>query len=349
MRDASRAATPERQARRLARVRGRDRLRGRGADPGGGHLAGGRVRPVGRDESGGAISLWVVLMVPVSAFAAVVAMAGPQRLAAESSVQEAADDLAVFAVAWRDGHQLKEGPLPAFFTQCDQMSVKHQADLDRLQLDLDMLNADLDDLVNVLNLPPTDPRVIAKQQEVADKVTESAGRELEIHEWSASCVQLFEALVRDLGYLGVDFGSLRGSYSDSLQMSALVGNCSNPLYPTEAACTTAGETWTWTPGFELPCWTGQTVVVQDAVHVVLAANWQDAGWAAAQVWPDGIPMAAESTGRFTQRNTGGSPPPLCQRQLVVLDSQGRPAWSGSDPGPDSRELAQSVRRTTLSG
>ena len=77
-----------------------------------------RSSPGCRDERGGAISLWVLLMVPVSAFAAVVAMAGPQRLAAESSVQEAAEDLAVFAVASRDGQQNFVGPLHAFPTEC---------------------------------------------------------------------------------------------------------------------------------------------------------------------------------------------------------------------------------------
>ena len=37
-------------------------------------------------------------MTPVAAFAAVVAMAGPQRLAAESSIDETAGDLAAFSV-----------------------------------------------------------------------------------------------------------------------------------------------------------------------------------------------------------------------------------------------------------
>ncbi len=59
------------------------------------------LRP--RDQAGGAVSLWVVLMVPVSAFAAVMAMAGPHRQAAESSVVDTASDLATLAVALRDG------------------------------------------------------------------------------------------------------------------------------------------------------------------------------------------------------------------------------------------------------
>ena len=81
------------------------------------------------DERGGAISLWVVLMTPVSAFAAVVAMAGPQRLAAESSMQDAADDLAMFAVAWRDGHDMSTGELPAFPPECAARSEQENTDL----------------------------------------------------------------------------------------------------------------------------------------------------------------------------------------------------------------------------
>ena len=92
------------------------------------------------------------------------------------------------------------------------------------------------------------------------------------------------------------------------------------------------------------------VVVQDAVHVALTARWQDAGWAAAQVWPDGMPMAAESMGRLSRRDPAAATAPKCALQLVVLDNQGRPVWAGAGGAtPDSRELAQSVGRTPLSG
>ena len=86
-----------------------------------------------RDERGGAISLWVLLMVPVSAFAAVAAMAGPQRLAAESTMQETADDLAAFAVAWRDGQATPSGPLPAFFPDCELLADTERTDLEDLR------------------------------------------------------------------------------------------------------------------------------------------------------------------------------------------------------------------------
>ena len=167
---------------------------------------------------------------------------------------------------------------------------------------------------------------------------------------------LSDALVRDLGYLGVDVGSLRGFYSDSLTESAMTGSCSDSLHTTQAACDGATGT-TWTParlGFELPCRTSEAstgrdvVVVQDAVHVALTGRWQDAGWAAAQVWPDGMPMAAESMGRMSRRDGAGTAPE-CDRQLVVFNEQGQPVWAGANRTPESRKLAQSVGRTPLSG
>lgn len=278
----------------------------------------------------------MVLMVPVSAFAAVVAMAGPQRLAAESSVQEAADDLAMFTVAWRDGHRLEEGPLPAFFERCDERSETHQDELDQL-------TAVRDDLVNVQGLPATDQSVIDATEALNE-------RDAEIARWSEVCDYLFEALVRDLGNLGFDMGSLRGFYSDSLKGSSMIGTCSNPAHTSESACTGAGGTW-----FELPCLVAigrldprADVVVRDAAHVALAADWQDAGWAAAQVWPDGLPMAAESIGRLSQYDYTNTSLPRCGGQLVVLDSQGRPVWS-TVPDAPSRRMAQSVPRSVLAG
>ena len=252
--------------------------------------------------------MWVVLMVPVSAFAAVVAMAGPQRLAAESSMQEAADDLAAFAVAWRDGHGDPEGPLKPFPPDCDQPSDAHQEELGKRE-------GELDDLVND---PDTDPDdVDAKRQEIDEINTE-------ITEWRAVCRLLYEALASDLGHLGVDSGGLSGFYSDSLNRSSLAKNVL---------------------GHKVPCGVAGEIVVSDAVHVVLAAKWQDGGWAASQVWPEGLPLAAESMGRLSLR---GSSDGLerCQSKLAVLDSEGRPVWAG-DPDALSRRLAQSVGRTPL--
>ena len=319
-----------------------------------------RAAPRRSDERGGAISLWVVLMVPVSAFAAVVAMAGPQRLAAESSVQDAADDLADFAVVWRDGHKTPTGELPAFPPECAARSEQQAADLDALSDSIAALVAlaaqdptdsgiatelaRLDGLLDAQHtrfgmqlplFPATDPSALER------RFDELVSR---LDEWEGVCDALFEALVRDLGYLGVDMGSLRGFYSDSLTESAMMmGTCFDPAHTTEAACNGAGEQW-----FDGLCRTSEQTVVWDAVHVALAADWQHAGWAAAQVWPDGLPMAAESVGRVSQRDDSFSDRD-CGQELVLLDEQGRPVWAGTDQTPKSRKLVQSVGRTPLSG
>ena len=325
-----------------------------------------RARTVTRrgDERGGAISLWVVLMVPVSAFAAVVAMAGPQRFAAESTMQDAADDLAMFAVAWREGHNTPTGQLRAFPPECAARTDQENADLATLEgsiavltaLDPDdpddvddiaMLNAEINVQINVqLELFRMQPPLLWAADEVELKERFEA-LESRLNEWEVACRALSEALVRDLGYLGVDVGSLRGFYSDSLVMSVATGLCSAPQHTTGAACTGASGTWTPNPKFEVPCATSAQTVVRDAVHVALAANWQDAGWAAAQVWPDGLPMAAESIGRLSQHDPA-STAPECDQRLVVLDRQGRPVWAEHPTAP-SRTLVQSVRRTPLSG
>ena len=324
------------------------------------------------DERGGAISLWVVLMVPVSAFAAVVAMAGPQRLAAESSVQDAADDLAMFAVAWREGHNAPAGQLRAFPPECAARTDQEKADLAALDGRIfalgppdpddsaavaafvmlrDQLNVQLNAQHERFGMDP--PRMPAADKDELNGQFDAL--ESRLNGWEDACRALSEALVSDLGYLGVDMGSLRGFYSDSLTESAMTGICSGPQYTTEAACTGAGATWTAAyPGFDLPCRTssqqtpGQdAMVVQDAVHVALTARWQDAGWAAAQVWPDGMPMAAESMGRISRRDGAGTAPE-CGDQLVVFDKQGQPVWAGATSA-HSRTLAQSVGRTPLSG
>ena len=201
------------------------------------------------DERGGAISLWVVLMVPVSAFAAVVAMAGPQRLAAESSMQDAADDLADFAVAWRDGHNTPTGELRAFPPDCAARTEQENTDLALLEGNIAALDptdpdfatqlAEQDGLLNAqLTLFGMEPPLVppADEDELKERFDALV---VWLDEWEAACRFLSDALVRDLGYLGVDMGSLRGFYSDSLTESPLTESCSDSQYPTEAACTDA--------------------------------------------------------------------------------------------------------------
>ena len=311
-------------------------------------------------------------MVPVSAFAAVVAMAGPQRLAAESTMQDATDDLADFAVAWREGHDTPTGQLRAFPPECAARTDQENADLAALRGDIATLAAldpdDPDDAaafatlyvqINVqidvqLELFGMQPPLLPAEDAVELR-TQFDALVMQLEDWEKACEMLSEALVRDLGYLGVDVGSLRGFYSDSLTESAMTGSCSDSRLTTQAACTGAGGDWALAvTGFELPCRTSEAstgrdaMVVQDAVHVALTGRWQDAGWAAAQVWPDGMPMAAESMGRMSRRDGAGTAPE-CLDQLVVFNEQGQPVWAGGAGDPDSRTLAQSVGRTPLSG
>ena len=305
-----------------------------------------------RDERGGAVSLWVLLMVPVAAFAAVVAMAGPQRLAAESSVQDAAEDLAAFTVAWRDG-QDPEGALLAFPPECVSDDLKtgfHDRIVDR-QERIEGLQQEIGALGPPT--PPEDPNAeVRAELRAAQRALEAelarlrTARNERRRQWREACELMFEALVRDLGYLGVDMGSVRGFYSDSLAASHLWPGpeaCSIPYWGTEDDCKREGGSWR-----PLPCRTSQGKVVRDAAHVALAGDWQDAGWAAAQVWPDGLPMAAESMGRLSrqdERTTAES----CRNRLVVFDAQGRPVWASDPLNSQSRNLAQSVPRTALSG
>ena len=127
--------------------------------------------------------MWVVLMVPVSVFAAVAAMAVPQRLAAESSIEEAAADLAMLALAWRDGRQASTGAISAFPLDC-------------------ALNAT--DTAQLASLAEHD---LAARDELFAELTG----------FVEMCEQLHDSVVRDLGHLGVDMNSLRGYYSDSLR------------------------------------------------------------------------------------------------------------------------------------
>lgn len=226
------------------------------------------------------MSLWVVLMVPVSAFAAVVAMAGPQRMAAESSMNEAAGDLATLAVAVRDGEQVAEGPIEAFPPECDS----------------------------------GDPVLVAR------------------------CEAMFETILADLGNRGVDVNSLRGFYSDSFT-TAVPG-------PGEAE--------------PLPCGIPDREVVIDAAHVAMVADWNSAGWAAAQVWPDGQRLGGEAIGRLRvtvseETFDPGNPlrPEPCGASLDVVNAEGVPGWLESPRGRDSldsRRLSESVPgRTPFSG
>ena len=99
----------------------------------------------------------------------------------------------------------------------------------------------------------------------------------------------------------------------------------------------------------LPCRISLRAEVRDAVHVVLSADWVHAGWAAAQVWPDGTRMGAESIGRLRRSVSNSALVELCGQQFDVLDSQGRSILL-TDTGAHSRRLLQSLSdRTVIEG
>ena len=199
-----------------------------------------------RNQSGGAISLWVVLMTPVAAFAAVVAMAGPQRLAAESSMNETTYDLAAFAVALRDGRGDYTGELnEVFLPDCNP-------------------------------LPGTPPpgSVITQEAWTTQKIDLEAVCALLLGGASSDTDHAY--LRRDLGNLGVNTSAWEGFYSES-----------------------ATET-------EAGCKVSENLESRNAVYVALAADWEDAGWAAAQAWPDGVRMGGEAVSRLSRTVNGSA-------------------------------------------
>ena len=285
--------------------------------------AGGRASRRRADESGGAVSLWVVLMVPVSAFAAVVAMAGPQRLAAESSMDEAAEDLATLAVAWRDGQSANpspgEGPLHAFPPECRTADQPTRFDTQIEEVELEIARRE----GVVEGLPAGDEKEFETENlegARGDRARLLGNQKHRRAKWEEACDLVFESIWRDLGNLGVDMSSLRGFYSDSL------------------AADGTDE--------RLPCKISERVVVEGAVHVALSADWQHAGWAAAQVWPDGTRIGAESIGRLRRNVARTDVMESCGEGLDVLDEQGR-SRAVLDPGTESRKLSESARQRTV--
>ena len=263
--------------------------------------ANGRRAGQRRNEFGAALTMWVLLMVPVASFAALVALAGPQRLAARSDMADAADDLADLAVALRQGAEDPTGDLSGFSMSCK-----------------------LDD---------DDVRV--------------------------TCQRIVEAIVRDLGADGVAGHALEGFYTDSLKFTgpdSRSGGLSPFQDPPNQKLVQAGWHGERNDDIYHACALTSQVVVYDAVHLAIAGQWQDAGWAAAQVWPDGSRMAAESIGRFAVRDSerakalyedtgvGYNSGIKCQPEFFELvDSQGRPVWN--DPDNRAWLLVQYVDRS----
>ena len=273
-----------------------------------------------RDQSGGAVSLWVVLMVPVSAFAAVVAMAGPQRMAASPPWTRPPRTSPPWPWPGATARVLA-GLAARVPPEClsEGLTLGLDREIEALKRDIDNRQAQMD-----AELSPTDSPQLGVSQ-VADRAERkmlTKRRDLKREEWLEACDLLFRSMWSDLGHLGVDMGTLRGFYSDSLS------EAEEPEDP-------------------LPCSISPQVEVRDAVHVALVADWRYAGWATAQVWPDGARMGAESIGRLRRTMKATSDP--CKNRLDVLDSEGR-LVSLKNPDAPSRRLSQSVPgRTVVEG
>ena len=318
-------------------------------------------RGVRRDEHGAALTMWVLLMVPVATFAALVAMAGPQRLAARADVADAADDLATLAAGLRHGYDSPSGELSAFSMDCDldeedaRKLGGHEAAMEtaaqlvwggvpptEAQRDAVIEKVRLNDSSNP---PSTDEtayyNAFAARQALVDK--------------QEACRRIVDAVMRDLGTdlvlgtAGAAGHELSGSYSDSLKLTSRQNAI--PGEPT----TEAG--WALDADRDA-CAATSTVVIYDAVHVAVAAEWLGGGWVASQVWPDGSRMAAESIGRFASPNEAQAGVLLSPADpsdpkfecvlayLEALDPQGRPVWV-EDAGADARELVQQAGRSSL--
>ncbi|WP_419554133.1 hypothetical protein [Candidatus Poriferisodalis sp.] len=264
------------------------------------------------DEFGGAVSLLVVLMVPVCTFAAVVAMAVPQRLAAESSLDSSAEDLAALAAAVHSASGPNQGPLNPFFPDClVPVADPPRSDMGDAGSDMGDAESDMGDAESDMGDAGSDMDSPESDSDSPEPVAHLL----------QPCETLSTALLEDLGRLGFDGASLRGFYS-----------------------TPYADAGPDSDGWTLPCHDGGRTAVADAVRVGLVADWNQASWAAAQVWPSGLPMASEAIGRLTYEiphtPAGDAGMHECGTRLELMAPDGRPAWQAGRP--DAREFAESV-------
>ena len=264
--------------------------------------------------------MWVLLMVPIAAFAAVVALAGPRRVAAESSMQEMAEDLAVFAVAARNNGGDSAGPLPVFPPNCHTYwEAQVQAQKDKIV----SLTLRIGNETDEARKQKFENQRTAVEKELA-RLEAAAGY---YEQWGAPCELMAAFIADDLESLGFDADSLRGFYTDALSGQELPGGLEGQM--------------------ALPCRVSPRVEVSDAVHVALTADWNGAGWAVAQVWPDGRMVGAEAIGRLTKL-AGSDDAGECRGMLDLRDDRGRPVWMSTRPDDDrARQLVQSADRQSI--
>ena len=242
-----------------------------------------RARPTVRtrrrlDRTGGAVTLLVMLMVPVCVLAAVAAAAVPRRLAAEAAVDSAADNLATLAVAWRDAQARDHANVGWFFPDCAPAAAH----------------------------TPHDGFA-------------ALGSEL-----APACEALTESLLAGLSARGFDGTTITGFYSSAYTARAISDGDHRA---------------------SLPCHRGGRTVVADAVHLALAADWATTDWAASQVWPRGLRIAAETVGTIQiPAGDGTIAEPAC---ASLLDLE--PLDTRSPRDPTARQFAESLPTRTAFG
>ena len=130
----------------------------------------------------------------------------------------------------------------------------------------------------------------------------------------------------DLTGLGFSTSTVTGFYSDNLSS---YGDSGTPI-----------------------CQTSPNLAVVDAVHLGIAADWNSAGWAVAQVWPDGVSVGTQAIGRVTANSLFDVD--YCAGMLNAYDdarvfaSSEQPAGSASPPTMTPRELVSQVGRSSVS-
>lgn len=261
------------------------------------------------DQSGGAVSLLVLLMVPVCVLAAVAAAAVPKRLAARSAADTAAGSLATLAAGWRDAQGRDHDAVGWFFPDCGPPTARPQQP-----------TQDRDEPAGPSSRPdPDDSGPDASPPQAADR----DGPEVASGELRNACETLTRSLLAGLSARGFDSDTLAGYYSSA--------------YTTASPAPDSGK-----HPAPLPCHAGGGTVVGDAAYLAIAAEWAATDWAAAQVWPDGITIAAEALGRIARHDPAAAgTAPACGELLSLTAPGGRPRL-----GSEARSLAASLPTST---
>ncbi len=261
------------------------------------------------DHCGGAVSLLVLLMVPVCVLAAVAAAAVPKRFAARSAADTAAGNLATLAAGWRDAQGRDYDAVGWFFPDCGPPTARPQQPTE-----------DRDEPAGPSSRPePDDGGPDASPSQAADR----DGPEAPSGDLRRACETLTRSLLAGLSARGFDSDTLAGYYSSA--------------YTTASPAPNSGK-----HPASLPCHAGGGTVVGDATYLAITAEWATTDWAAAQVWPVGITIAAEALGRIATHDpaAAGTAPP-CGELLSLTTPGGRPRLDD-----EARSIAASLPTNT---